>query len=281
MKEKEWHNHRMSDPRPCGPGTLLENSPLAPFTTWKVGGPAELLAVPGNVEDVFRLFRLAHREGRPVFFLGRGSNVLISDGGLPGLTLHLAKGLQKLERHGDSLRAGAGVALPRLARTAAQWGFSGFEFLAGIPGTVGGAVRLNAGAHGCTLADVLRRVWVATPGCQLLEFRAAELELAYRTSRLLQFPHWLVVEAAFALEREAAREEIQARMRQFLADRKASQPGNPRTCGSVFKNPPDGPAAGSGPGRRHDVAVGIARVFGQATWLGWVMGPLAPVCGKS
>lgn len=225
------------------PGVYLEQ-PLAPLTTWKIGGPAQYLAVPQDLEDAYKILDNVYRRGRPVFFLGRGSNVLISDAGLPGLTLHLVKGFQKLERQGDVLRAGAGVALPRLANRMAKWGMSGFEFLAGIPGTVGGAVRLNAGAHGRHLADILRRVWVATPQLQLLEFTAAELALAYRSSLLLNFPHWLVVEAEFAMVQEAPAEEIQARMRDFLMERRGRQPSNPRSCGSVFKNPVNGPPAG-------------------------------------
>lgn len=224
---------------------ILQNYPLAPLTTWKIGGPAQYLAAPRDLEDVYHLMRLAYDQGWPLFFLGRGSNVLIADAGLPGLTLHLPKSLQKLERQGARLRAGAGVALPRLARAAAAWGFAGFEFLGGIPGTVGGAVRLNAGADGQNLAGLLRRVWVATPQLQLLEFKAGELGLGYRSSLLLNFPHWLVVEAEFALERPAPPEAVQERMRQLLAARKARLPANPRSCGSVFKNPLGAPAAGA------------------------------------
>ncbi len=189
-------------------GPVFAGQPLSPLTTWKIGGPAEYLAVPADLEEVYALMRLAQDRGWPLFFLGRGSNVLIDDGGLPGLTLHLARSLQKLEVQGESLRAGAGVALPRLAKAAMQLGFAGFEFLAGIPGTVGAAVRLNAGAHGGNLAQVLRRVWVATPQLQLLEFQAAELGLGYRTSVLLNFPHWLVVEAEFALKTPAPPETV-------------------------------------------------------------------------
>ncbi|MBI4794777.1 MAG: UDP-N-acetylmuramate dehydrogenase [Deltaproteobacteria bacterium] len=224
---------------------IFENQPLAPLTTWKIGGPAQFLAAPRDLEDVYALMGLAYDRGWPLFFLGRGSNVLIADDGLPGLTLHLAKSLQKLEHQGETLRAGAGVALPRLARQAAGLGFSGFEFLAGIPGTVGGAVRLNAGAEGKNLAGVLRRVWVATPQLQLLEFQAGELGLGYRSSLLLSFPHWLVVEAEFALETPAPPQAIEEKMRQLLAARKARFPANPRSCGSVFKNPADSPAAGA------------------------------------
>ena len=146
---------------------------------------------------------LAYDRGWPLFFLGRGSNVLIGDAGLPGLTLHLARSLQGLTRHGDTLRAGAGVPLPRLAQAAAKLGFSGFEFLAGIPGTVGAAVRLNAGPKAKAWPASSRRVWVATPQLQLLEFTPPELGFSYRASLLLNFPHWLVVEAEFDLARPA------------------------------------------------------------------------------
>jgi UDP-N-acetylmuramate dehydrogenase len=225
-------------------GPIYEDHPLAPLTTWRIGGAAARLAAPADLEDVFGLMGLAQDRGWPLFFLGRGSNVLIDDAGLPGLTLHLARSLQGLKRQGDALRAGAGVPLPRLAQTAARLGFAGFEFLTGIPGTVGAAVRLNAGAAGRSLAGVLKRVWVATPRLQLLEFRAEELGLTYRASRLLNFPHWLVVEAEFALEQPAAPEAIKARMGDLREQRRTRQPANPRSCGSVFKNPAGAPAAG-------------------------------------
>jgi UDP-N-acetylmuramate dehydrogenase len=218
-------------------GLILGSHPLAPLTTWKIGGAARYLAAPGGLEDVYRLMALAQDRGWPLWFLGRGSNILIDDAGLPGITLHLAKSLQGLEQRGDRLRAGAGVSLPRLARAAAELGFSGYEFLAGIPGTVGAAVRLNAGAHGGTLAQVLRRVWVATPKLQLLEFKAEELGLGYRSSLLLNFPHWLVVEAEFQLTSPTPRDTIQNRMQELLAYRRSRLPANPRSCGSVFKNP--------------------------------------------
>jgi UDP-N-acetylmuramate dehydrogenase len=223
---------------------ILENHPLASLTTWGIGGVAAQLAAPASLSDVWGLMRLAQDRGWPLFFLGRGSNVLIGDAGLPGLTLHLAKSFQGLERRGDVLRAGAGVSLPRLAQAAARLGFAGFEFLAGIPGTVGAAVRLNVGAEGESLAGVLKRVWVATPQLQLLELTPADLGLGYRTSLLLNFPHWLVVEAEFSLTHPAGPEEIRTRMAQLIARRKTRQPANPRSCGSVFKNPPGGPAAG-------------------------------------
>jgi UDP-N-acetylmuramate dehydrogenase len=225
-------------------GPVYAGYPLAPLTTWKIGGPAGYLAVPQDVEDVFALQRLAASRGWPLFFLGRGSNVLIADAGLPGITLHLAKSFPKLERQGDTVRVGAGVTLPRLAKTLAAWGQGGFEFLAGIPGTVGAAVRLNAGAHGQTLGQCLRRVWVATPDLELKDLTVAEIAPGYRTSRLLHLPHWLVVEAEFVLQEEVPPEEIHKRTRELLEVRRTRQPAHPRTCGSVFKNPPDGLPAG-------------------------------------
>ncbi len=225
-------------------GLVYPGYPLAPLTTWRIGGPAQYLATPEDLEDIFQLMRLAQGRGWPLFFLGRGSNLLIADEGLPGLTLHLARSLQGIDLQRDTLRVGAGVALPRLARTAADSGFSGFEFLAGIPGTVGAAVRTNAGAHGQDLAGVLSRVWVVTPQLKLLELGVGELALGYRSSLLLNFPHWLVVEAEFSIRTPAPTEAVKSRMQELLAVRRATQPTNPRSCGSVFKNPPGAPAAG-------------------------------------
>ena len=235
-------------PRPCIwpglKGPVYADYPLAPLTTWKIGGPAEFLAIPQDLEEVWALHREASRRGCPLFFLGRGSNVLIADTGLPGITLHLVKSFQKLERQGNTVRVGAGVGLPRLAKTTAAWGQGGFEFLAGIPGTMGAAVRLNAGAHGRDLGRILKRVWVVTPNLELKELAVSEIAPGYRTSRLLQLPHWLVVEVELILQEEASPEEIQKRMADLLKERRARQPAHPRTCGSVFKNPLGGPPAG-------------------------------------
>jgi UDP-N-acetylmuramate dehydrogenase len=225
-------------------GPIYADYPLAPLTTWKIGGPARFLALPQDLEDVLALQRQAAQRGCPLFFLGRGSNVLIADAGLPGITLHLVKSFQKLERLVDTVRVGAGVGLPRLAKIMADRGQGGFEFLAGIPGTVGAAVRLNAGAHGQDLGRLLKRLWVVTPEMELKELTVAEITPGYRTSRLLDLPRWLVVEAEFVLTEEISSAEIQSRMRGFLEERRARQPSHPRTCGSVFKNPPGGPAAG-------------------------------------
>uniref|UniRef100_A0A7V4G7H5 UDP-N-acetylenolpyruvoylglucosamine reductase n=1 Tax=Desulfobacca acetoxidans TaxID=60893 RepID=A0A7V4G7H5_9BACT len=236
------HPHLITLPGLRGP--VYAGHPLAPLTTWRIGGPAARLAVPQDLEDVYALLRLAAARDWPVFFLGRGSNVLIADAGLPGLTLYLAKSFQKIELLGNLLKVGAGVALPRLARVLASWGIAGYEFLAGIPGTVGAGVRLNAGAHGENLGQRLHRVWVVTPGLELAALPAAELALGYRTSRLLTLPRHLVVEVELVVTAEASPESIRARQDELLRERRGRQPADPRTCGSVFKNPPSGPPAG-------------------------------------
>jgi UDP-N-acetylmuramate dehydrogenase len=225
-------------------GPVYADYPLAPLTTWKIGGPAQFLAVPQDLEDVLALQQLAAQRGYPLFFLGRGSNVLIADDGLSGITLHLVKSFQTLKIQIDTVRVGAGVGLPRLAKIMADWGQGGFEFLAGIPGTVGAAVRLNAGAHGQDLGRILKRLWVVTSEGELKELTRAEISPGYRTTRLLDLPHWLVVEAEFVFTEEVSPAELQRRMREFLAERRTRQPSHPRTCGSAFKNPPGGPAAG-------------------------------------
>ncbi len=147
---------------------ISEHHPLAPLTTWRIGGPAARAVAPADLENVWRLMRLAYDRGWPLFFLGRGSNVLINDAGLPGLTLHLAKSLQHLTRHGGTLRAGAGVSLPRLAQAAARFGFAGFESLPGIPRTVCRRCASTSGPRGQPRRG-MRRVWVVTPQLQLLQ----------------------------------------------------------------------------------------------------------------
>ncbi|MBW1917819.1 MAG: UDP-N-acetylmuramate dehydrogenase [Deltaproteobacteria bacterium] len=226
-------------------GQLYVNHLLGPLTTWKIGGAAQVLAVPADLDDLFDIFRLAKTCQWPVFFLGRGSNLLIADRGLPGLTLHLARAFKEIKLDGNCLRVGAGVSLPTLAQYLAGQGVAGFEFLAGIPGTVGAAVRINAGTGpGQDISSRLRQVTVVTPRLQMLTLMASELEFGYRRSRLLNFPHWLVVAAEFYLTQSAPPEEIQARMTELLRQRRVKFPANPRNCGSVFKNPAVGRPAG-------------------------------------
>lgn len=226
-------------------GRIFPNHPLAPLTTWKIGGPAQWLIIPRDLDDVSVILTQAQRFDYPVFFLGGGSNLLIADSGLPGVTLLMARAFKKIDLQDDLLRVGAGVYLPHLVTHLARQGWSGLEFLAGIPGTVGAAVRGNVGiGPGRELAPHVRQVQLLTPQLKMLSLSSQELAYGYRRSLLLNFPHWLVLEAEFHLKETAPPEDIQAHIRHLLAARRAKAPANPRNCGSIFKNPPEGPPAG-------------------------------------
>lgn len=220
--------------------------PLAPLTTWRIGGRAQWFWTPTSLEITAAVLDLARREGIPVFYLGRGSNVLIADEGLPGLTLSLRGAWTDLTFAAEVVRVGAGVYLPHLAGAAARRGWAGFEFLTGIPGTVGAAVRGNAGTGpGQEIGDLVRQIQVLTPRGEDKKLMAADLNFGYRSSSLLQdYPTWLVVAAELSPKGEAAPEQIVATQRRLLASRQAKSPAEKLTCGSVFKNPPSGPPAG-------------------------------------
>jgi len=219
--------------------------PLAPRTTWRIGGPAQYLLTPGSAAEAAAVLAAARAEGWPVFYLGRGSNLLIADQGLPGITLHLAEPMSQIAFTGDSVKAGAGVYLPHFAATLARRGWAGFEFLIGIPGTVGAAVRLNAGTgSGQEMADILKSVTVLTSELERRTIPVADLQLGYRHSLLQDHPRWLVLEAEFFLRQHASFRELAAVHRRLILQRQAKFPPEKLTCGSVFKNPPQGPSAG-------------------------------------
>src|SRR6266511_5401277 len=136
-------------------GKVLENEPLARYNTWRIGGPARYLAMPADSEDVVRALELAHDRGLPWIVLGLGSNVLIKDGGFPGVVIRMGKGLDRFEMKGATAIVGAGMPTPILARRTAEAGFAGVERFIGIPGTVGGGVYMNAGAHGAEYAEIV------------------------------------------------------------------------------------------------------------------------------
>jgi UDP-N-acetylmuramate dehydrogenase len=223
----------------------IPHYPLAPCTSWRVGGPAQYLLTPGSADEAVAVLAAAQDEGWPVFYLGRGSNLLIADQGLPGITLHLAGPISQLKFTGDTVKAEAGVYLPNFAATLARLGWAGFEWLIGIPGTMGAAVRINAGTgSGQEMADVLKSVTVLTTEFQLQTIPAAALELGYRHSQLLERPRWLVLTAEFYLGEQAPPRELAAAHRRIIQQRRSKFPPEKLTCGSVFKNPPQAPPAG-------------------------------------
>ncbi|WP_242531138.1 UDP-N-acetylmuramate dehydrogenase [Roseococcus thiosulfatophilus] len=212
-------------------GRLDFDAPLAPFTWFRVGGPAERLARPADAED---LLALLAEEAGPVAVLGAASNLIIRDGGIRGLVLRLpARGFGAVQVEADGVVAGAAALDATIAEHAAAAGLSGLEFLCGIPGSLGGAVAMNAGAYGREMRDVLDWAEIATPA-GMLRLDAAGLRLAYRHAELPA--RGVVVRARLRAEPGDAA-AIAARMAEIRAAREATQPVRARTGGSTFRNP--------------------------------------------
>jgi UDP-N-acetylmuramate dehydrogenase len=213
--------------------TLAENVPLSRFTTLGTGGPARWFAKPGTVDELTRLLVWAAEEGLPVAPIGLGSNLLVADDGLPGLALRLAGELAAAQAENGRLVAGGGAPLAVCLHRARAAGLAGIEFVCAIPGTAGGGVWMNAGAYGGDVAGVLARALVVD-AADARWLSPAELGLTYRRSGLRSGQ--IVALAEFGLEPRPV-DEIKATVAGMQALRKAAQPTNRRTFGSVFKNP--------------------------------------------
>jgi UDP-N-acetylenolpyruvoylglucosamine reductase len=213
--------------------TIEEQVPLSRFTTLGTGGPARWFAKPTSVEELAEALEWAGERELPVAVVGLGSNLLVADDGVDALVLKLAGELASVEVEGEMLRAGGGAPLAVCLHRARTGGLGGLEFACAIPGTVGGGVWMNAGAYGGEIAGVLERALVAD--ATAASWRTpAELGLEYRRSALE--PGQVVAQAEFRLIPRPA-EEIKATVAEMQAARKAAQPTNKRTFGSVFKNP--------------------------------------------
>ena len=213
---------------------------LARYTTIGTGGPARWFARPQTVDELQDALAWAESEGVGVEVLGLGSNVLVADEGVDALVLKLAGELAAVWVEGDGLTAGGGAANAVCLHRARDAGLGGFEFASAIPGTLGGGVRMNAGAYGREFRDVLVDALIVNArGARRLA--VDELELSYRHS--LVAPGEVVAEARLRLERSSP-EDVKAQVAELLARRKATQPTNKRTFGSVFKNPTGGSGAG-------------------------------------
>ncbi|MFO7629869.1 MAG: UDP-N-acetylmuramate dehydrogenase [Prochlorococcaceae cyanobacterium] len=221
------------------PPGLRRGIRLEDYTTWRVGGPAAWFAEPEQGEELLTLVRWALEQGLPLRSIGAGSNLLVSDAGLEGLTLCTRK-LQgsSLDAAQGWMEALAGEPLPTLARRAARAGLSGLEWAVGIPGTVGGAVVMNAGAQGGCTAEWLREVTVLDPRQPERPYvlKADALDFAYRHSRLQQEP-LLLLSARFQLDAGHDPAEVTRRTSANLHSRTSSQPYQQPSCGSVFRNP--------------------------------------------
>jgi len=216
--------------------TAKLNEPLKRYTAWKIGGPADALLEPASTDELMEAVQKAHEHDIPVTILGGGTNVLILDGGIRGLTVRLARALTDVKIVGTSVISDAGVLYPALANITAGRGLEGLEFATGIPGTVGGAVYMNAGAYGGETRDVLDWAEVYKPEVGAVErVPNADLKLSYRRSVLHERPGWIVLRAAYTLT-SGDSEELKARIKEFRAKRINGTPSRP-SCGSTFKRP--------------------------------------------
>ena len=232
------------------PDGVERDRPLARLTTVRTGGPADYFARPETAEQLAELLAWADAEQIDVGVVGSGSNLLVAEEGFRGLVIKLDGELARIDRDGDRLLCGGGARLPQAAARAAREGLSGLEFGVNIPGTVGGAVRMNANAYGGDLSRVLEWVDVATPGGT--DRRApGDLGFAYRRSNL--GPHEIVARASFALE-PADPDAVKATLADMRGRRKEAQPSGIKTFGSTFKNPDDPRAEGRSAGMLLDAA---------------------------
>ena len=217
-------------------GAMTPDAPLRDLTWFRAGGPAEVLYRPADPEDLAAF--LAARPGDvPVTVIGVGSNLLVRDGGVPGVVVRLGgKAFAAIEpQPGHRIRAGAAALDVTVAKAAAEAAIAGLEFFRGIPGTVGGALRMNAGAYGRETKDVFVAAEAVTPDGRLIRLDASEMGFAYRTSTV---PQGTVFTAALFAGEAGERAAIEARMDEITGAREATQPVKARTGGSTFKNPP-------------------------------------------
>ena len=210
------------------------DEPLKRYTAWKIGGLADALLEPESADELIRAVKKASEHDIPVTVLGGGTNVLVRDGGIRGLTIRLAKSLTNVEIEGTTVTADAGVLYPVLANTTAGRGLAGLEFATGIPGTVGGAVYMNAGAYGSETTEVLD--WADVLRDQkVTRMENRDLDLSYRHSALHDHPGWIVLRAGYTLV-PGDPTELKARIKEFRAQRMNGSPNRP-SCGSTFKRP--------------------------------------------
>ncbi len=223
-------------------GTRFERDcVLSPYTTMKIGGKCDIMITPESETALAEVLKACFYDNIRVFVLGRGSNVLISGKGFRGCVVRIGKAMGRVSVNGNAIKAGAGASLCEVCGAALEHGLSGLEFAYGIPGTVGGAMRMNAGAYGGEMKDVVKSCrCVDKNGC-FKELSAAEMELGYRTSIFAKKELW-VVSAEFELI-PGEKEKIRARMDELLQKRRDKQPLEYPSCGSTFKRPKNGFAA--------------------------------------
>lgn len=218
---------------------VLVDAPMRRFTSIRVGGPADDLIFPNDVNELRRVVLHAKKRKIPLFILGKGTNLVVRDRGIRGWVVSLTQGMRKIRSKGDVVEAEAGASLQRLVQFSARIGLAGLEAFWGIPGTVGGGLAMNAGAWGVEMKDVTRAVSFLSEDGEIVERPRSRLKFSYRK---LDFPSsWVILKGRFQLKR-APKEEILKRMKSYSEARQKKHPLDYPSAGSIFKNPKEGPA---------------------------------------
>ena len=221
--------------REFGTDRVLLEEPMKLHTTFRIGGPAEIFVMPEGLEEVQRILEICRTEDLPYFILGNGSNLLVSDRGYRGVVIQLDRNFGEVKVEGTEIHASAGALLSTIAVAARRASLTGFEFAGGIPGTLGGAVVMNAGAYGGEMKDVLRKVMVMDQNGKVFEILAEELQMGYRTS-IIKTAGYIVLGAVLSLK-EGNLEEIKMLTRKLSEQRTSKQPLEYPSAGSTFKRP--------------------------------------------
>jgi UDP-N-acetylmuramate dehydrogenase len=217
-------------------GKVLPNEPLANHTTMKVGGPADVLVEPSNIEMLQETMKIIHKYDSKWTAIGRGSNLLVSDSGIEGVVIKLGNGMDHLEISDKEVLVGSGYSLIKLVTIISKKGVTGLEFAAGIPGSVGGAVYMNAGAHGSDMSKVLNKAHVLFRDGRMEWLTSEEMNFSYRTSLLQKERPGICLEAILNVE-EGNREDVVAHLQKNKDYRRDTQPFNYPCAGSIFRNP--------------------------------------------
>lgn len=228
-------------------GRIALNEPMKKYTSFQIGGPADMLVEPRDVGSLSQVLSWAWNEGLPLFVLGNGTNLLVADEGIRGVVVRIGSGLDQVRFEGESVHAMSGVSLPALARACAERGLGGLEWAVGIPGSLGGAMAMNAGAYSYTIGDFVREVKTLMLDGSALVKTCDEMQFAQRSSRL-SHGDLIAYEAMLVLE-PGNPEEIRHQMSEYMKDRKIKQPLHLPSAGCVFQNP-----SGRGAGRYIDGA---------------------------
>ncbi len=214
---------------------VFRNADMGDFTSFRTGGKAELLVIAESIDELECIFSSVKEAGADYMFFGNGSNVLVRDGGFEGLIIKLGAAFSQIEISGNTVKAGASALLSSVAREAQANALTGFEFASGIPGSVGGAIFMNAGAYDGEISQILKSALVRDAEGRIVTMKADEMELSYRHSRF-QSGQEIILEAEFELA-QGNSDEILARMKELAAKRNSKQPVNLPSAGSFFKRP--------------------------------------------